>query len=99
MESCGHVIGWLQRGEVLSAPITNYKHRKIVGIYLITHALISLVPAEVHSHVCNTLIASIITFRWMDRQKMPLESYFQEARELLAATLVSMLDAAFLSQI
>jgi hypothetical protein len=48
--------------------------------------------AKVYSHICNTLIASIITFGLMDHQKMPLESYFQEARELLAATLVSMLD-------
>ncbi len=79
---------------------THDKHHKIVSIYLITHALISLlVPAKVHSHICNTLIASIITFGQMDHQKMPLESYFQEARELLAATLVSMLDVAFLSQI
>jgi hypothetical protein len=55
--------------------------------------------AKVHSHICNTLIASIITFSHLDHQKLPLESYFQEARELLAAILVSVLDAAFLSQI
>ena len=89
MESCRHII----------VECTHYKHHKIIGIYLITHALISLMLAKVHSHICNTLIASIITFGQLDHQKMPLESYFQEARELLAATLVSMLDAAFLSQI
>jgi hypothetical protein len=98
MESCRHVIGWLQRGEVLGAPITR-QHSKIIGIYLITHALIPLMLAKVHRHICNTPIASTITFGLLDHQKMPLESYIQEARELLAATLVSVLDAAFLSQI
>jgi hypothetical protein len=55
--------------------------------------------AKVHSHICITLIASTITFGQLDHEKMPLESYIQEAQQLLAATLVSVLDAAFLSQI
>jgi hypothetical protein len=48
---------------------TNSKHHKIVGIYLITYAFIPLMPDKVHKHICNTLIASIITFSWMDHQQ------------------------------